>query len=82
MLLAVARGARAPSTWIALGAATVLVPLGSGSFESDARFALPVLPVYWALAWFSRSRRIFAAVAALSTLLLATATVTLPLVFP
>jgi hypothetical protein len=81
-LLAVARRAGAPRTWIALGAATVLIPLGSGSFESDARFALPALPVYWALAWLCRRRFAFATVAVGSTLLLATATVTLPLVFP
>jgi Mannosyltransferase (PIG-V) len=81
-LLAVARRAGAPSTWIALGIATVLVPLGSGTFESDARFALPVLPVYWALAWLCRRRFAFATLALVSMLLLATATVTLPLVFP
>jgi mannosyltransferase PIG-V len=81
-LLAAARRAGAPWAWIGLGAATVLVPLGSGSFESDARFALPALPVYWALAWLCRRRFVFAAVTTASTLLLATATVTLPLVFP
>jgi mannosyltransferase PIG-V len=81
-LLAVARRAGAPAAWIALGAATVLVPLGSGSFESDARFALGALPVYWALAWLCRSRRAFVTLTAISTLLLATATITLPLVFP
>jgi hypothetical protein len=82
VLLAVARRAGAPWTWIALGVATVLVPLGSGSFESDARFALPALPVYWALAWLCRSRRAFVTVSAVSAVLLATATLTLPLVFP
>jgi hypothetical protein len=81
-LLAAARRAGAPWAWIGLGAATVLVPLGSGSFESDARFALPALPVYWALAWLCRRRFVFAVVTTASTLLLATATVTLPLVFP
>jgi hypothetical protein len=81
-LLVVARRAGAPATWIALGVATVLIPLGSGSFESDARFALPALPVYWALAWLCRRRVAFATLAAVSMLLLATATVTLPLVFP
>lgn len=81
-LLAVALRAGAPWTWVALGVATVLVPLGSGSFESDARFALPALPIYWALAWLCRRREIFYLVATVSTLLLATATVTLPLVFP
>ena len=81
-LLAVARRAGTPWTWIALGAGVVLLPLGSGSFESDARFALLALPTYWGLAWLCRDRRIFAAVAVLSAVLLAAATLTLPLVFP
>ena len=58
------------------------MPLGSGSFESDARFALPALPVYWTLAWLCRRRYVFRAVVTVSVVLLATATVTLPLVFP
>ena len=81
-LLALARFARVPWAWIALGVATVLVPLGSGSFESDARFALPALPVYWTLAWLCRRRYVLGGVVFVSTMLLATATVTLPLVFP
>jgi Mannosyltransferase (PIG-V) len=82
VLLALARRAGGPKTWVGLGVATVLGPLASGSFESDARFALAVLPVYWALASLCRRRRVFNAVAAVSTFLLATATLTLPLVFP
>jgi len=81
-LLALARRAGIPWMWIALGVATVLVPLGSGSFESDARFALPALPVYWTLAWLSRRRSAFRAVVAISTVLLALEVLTLPLVFP
>jgi hypothetical protein len=54
----------------------------SHQLESDARFALPALPVYWALAWLCRRRVAFATLAAVSMLLLATTTVTLPLVFP
>ena len=82
VLLMIGRRVGAPSTWIVLGAAAVLVPLGSGSFESDARFALPAFPVYWALAWLCRRRSVFTAVTAGSALLLGAATVTLPLVFP
>jgi hypothetical protein len=81
-LLALARRAGTPWGWIALGVATVLLPLGSGSFESDARFALPALPVYWTLAWLCRRRVLFATAATAFVLLLATATLTLPLVFP
>jgi hypothetical protein len=82
LLLAVAWRAGAPRGWIALGGLVVLLPLGSGSFASDARFALLALPAYWGLAWLCRNRRIFIAVAALCSCLLAAATVTLPLVFP
>jgi Dolichyl-phosphate-mannose-protein mannosyltransferase len=82
VLLGLARRAGVPWGWIALGVATVLLPLGSGSFESDARFALPALPIYWTLARLSRSRRVFSPVAAASLVLLAAGTVTLPLVFP
>jgi hypothetical protein len=81
-LLGLARRAGVPWAWVALGIATVLVPLGSGSFESDARFALPALPVYWTLAWLFRGRLALGGAVAVSTALLATATVTLPLVFP
>jgi hypothetical protein len=82
VLLALAPRAGVRWPWIGLGVATVLLPLGSGSFESDARFALPALPVYWTLAWLFRGRRVFSTAAAASLLLLMTATVTLPLVFP
>jgi hypothetical protein len=81
-LTAVAWRAGIPRTWLALGVLTVLLPLGSGSFKSDARFGLLALPVYWGLAWLCRDRRLFAAVFAVSAVLLAAATVTLPLVFP
>jgi hypothetical protein len=72
-LLALARRGGVPMMWIVLGVATVLLPLGSGSFESDARFALPALPVYWTLAWLCSRQRIFWSVVAVSTVLLAAA---------
>ncbi len=81
-LTAAASRAGIPRTWLALGVLTVLLPLGSGSFKSDARFGLFALPVYWGLAWLCRDRRLFGAVFAISAVLLGAATVTLPLVFP
>ena len=81
-LTAVAWRMGVPRTWLVLGVLTVLLPLGSGSFKSDARFGLFALPVYWGLAWLCRDRRLFAAVFAISAVLLGAATVTLPLVFP
>jgi hypothetical protein len=82
VLLWAAWRAGAPRGWIVLGGLTVLLPLGSGSFNSDARFALLALPAYWGLAWLCHDDRVFKGVAALSAVLLVGATVTLPLVFP
>ena len=82
VLLWAAWRAGAPRAWIALGVLIVLLPLGSGSFASDARFALLALPAYWGLAWLCRDRRVFLATAAICSCLLIAATVTLPLVFP
>jgi hypothetical protein len=82
VLLAAAWRAGAPRAWILLGALLVLLPLGSGSFESLARFALPALPAYWGLAWLTRRRPAHLATVALCAALLVAATVTLPLVFP
>jgi hypothetical protein len=81
-LLALAYRAGAPRGWLLLGALVVILPLGSGSFNSDARFGLLALPAYWGLASLCGSRRRFALTAGLSAVLLAAATVSLPLVFP
>ena len=82
VLMAVAWRLGAPRGWIVLGALLVLLPVGSGSFESVARFALPALPAYWGLAWLTRRRAAHLATAAVCATLLVAATVTLPLVFP
>lgn len=81
-LVALAYRAGAPRGWLLLGALLVLLPLGSGTFTSDARFGLLSLPAYWGLASLCSTRTRFALTAALSAMLLLTATVTLPLVFP
>jgi hypothetical protein len=82
VLLAAAWRAGAPRAWILFGSLLVLLPLGSGSFESVARFALPALPAYWGLAWLTRWRPAHVALATACATLLVAATVTLPLVFP
>jgi hypothetical protein len=81
-LLAAAWRLGAPRGWILLGALIVVLPLGSGSFASDARFGLLALPAYWGLARICNTRMRFRLVAAACTVLLVAATVTLPLVFP
>jgi mannosyltransferase PIG-V len=81
-LLGAAWRAGAPRGWIALGVLIVLLPVGSTSFASDARFAFLALPAYWGLASICREQRRFVAAAALCAALLVGATVTLPFVFP
>jgi hypothetical protein len=68
--------------WIAFGLAVVLLPLTSGSMESDARFGLLALPVYWGLAVLARRPWLERGLLVLSTGLLVAATTTIPLVFP
>jgi hypothetical protein len=81
-LLALACRVGSPRGWVVLGALIVILPLGSGAFTSDARFGLLALPAYWGLASLCGTRTRFALTAGLSAVLLAAATVSLPLVFP
>jgi hypothetical protein len=68
--------------WIVFGLAIVLLPLASGSMESDARFGLLALPIYWGLAVVARRRWLERGLLVLSTALLVGATATIPLIFP
>jgi hypothetical protein len=68
--------------WIVFGLAIVLLPLASGSMESDARFGLLALPVYWGLAVVARRRWLERSLLVLSVALLVGATATIPLIFP
>jgi Mannosyltransferase (PIG-V) len=68
--------------WIAFGLAIVLLPLASGSMESDARFGLLALPIYWGLAVVARRPWLERGLLMLSTALLVAATATIPLIFP
>lgn len=82
LLLGLAWRAGAPLGWTVLGALLVLLPLGSGSFQSDARFGLLALPAYWGLASVTRTRWTFRSIVVFSAALLAAAVLTLPLIFP
>ena len=68
--------------WIVFGLAIVLLPLASGSLESDARFGLLALPMYWGLAVVARRRWLERGLLVLSAVLLLAATATIPLIFP
>jgi hypothetical protein len=82
LLFTVAWRAGLPRAWILAGAMIVLVPLASGSFESDGRFGLLAVPVYWGLAVATRKPWVGRTITGVSLGLLAAATLTLPLTFP
>jgi Mannosyltransferase (PIG-V) len=81
-LLAAARHAGAPRTWVAAGAAVVIIPTFSGSFTSDARFGLLAPALFWGLAAIGTSRRRDIVIRVASVVLLAAGVATIPLVFP
>ena len=81
-LLAVAYRAGVSRGWIAAGAGMVLLPLASGSLLSDGRFGLLAIPVYWGLAVAARDRRVHGVLLAVSLVLLAGVTLTIPSLFP
>jgi hypothetical protein len=82
VLLAAAWRAGTPRAWLLAGAAVVVLPLFSGSFDSLGRFGLLALPVFWGLAWLGRTRRADLAIRCAAITLLVGATVTIPYVFP
>jgi Gpi18-like mannosyltransferase len=69
-------------SWGLAGLLIVLLPLTSGSFLSDSRFGLMALPAYWGLGVMARRGRLLWGLAALSLVLLAAATLTIPLTSP
>lgn len=64
-----------PRSWILAGALIVWLPVASGSFQSDARFGLLALPVFWALGLLGRRPYVHRLILALSPPLLALFTV-------
>ncbi|HZR94797.1 MAG TPA: hypothetical protein VFA56_03835 [Gaiellaceae bacterium] len=83
VLLAAAARAGTPRAWLAAGAAVVVLPLFSGSFVSLARFGLLAPAVVWGLAALGEGGRARgAAIGAVSLVLLAASTASLPYVFP
>jgi hypothetical protein len=82
LLLRVAYRAGVPRSWVAAGLCTVLFPLASGSFTSDARFGLLAPSVFWGLATLGRRRSVDFAVLALSPVLLGVSVFTIPLHWP
>jgi hypothetical protein len=81
-LLVAARRAGTPPTWIAAGAAVVVLPVFSGAFDSIGRFGLLAPPLFWGLASLTRDERADRAVRIGSLVLLGAGTVSLAYVFP
>ena len=81
-LLAAAARAGVGLAWIAAGALVLVLPLFSGSVESEGRFGLLALPVYWGLAALTRGPRWDAALRFGCLVLLAAGVFTLPYVWP
>jgi len=71
LLLVVAFRRGLPRSWILVGTVIVLLPLASGSFNSEARFGLLAIPVFWALALLGRNKRVHRLILTLSPPLLA-----------
>jgi hypothetical protein len=81
-LLVLAARAGTPRTWLVAAALVLLVPLLSGSVQSEARFGLLAPPLYWGLATLGSSLRRDRAIRSGCMILLAAATLALPYVFP
>ena len=81
-LLAAAWRARVPWPWLVSGAAIVVLPLFSGSFDSVGRFGLLAPAAFWGLGALGRDPRAHRLILGLSVPLLAAAILTLPLRYP
>ena len=81
-LLVVARRAGVKLPWIVAGALVLLLPLMSGSVQSEGRFGLLALPLYWGAAALVRSRRAEVALQTCCLLLLVAGVLTLPYTWP
>ena len=81
-LLAYAARSGIGASWIAGAALVLALPIFSGSFESEARFGLLALPVYWAVGTLVRNRAVELAVQVGSLALAVTWVMLLPYLWP
>jgi hypothetical protein len=82
ILLVAARRAGVGLPWIVAGALVLVVPLLSGTVQSEGRFGLLALPVYWGIAGLARGRRTGAALRGACVVLLVAGVLTLPYAWP
>jgi Mannosyltransferase (PIG-V) len=80
LVVAARRGVGLP--WVAAGALVLALPLFSGSAESEGRFGLLALPIYWGLAALTRRRGIELAAGGAMLVVLAAGVLTLPYIWP
>ena len=82
VLLAIAARRGIGWPWIAAGVGVIVLPLFTGSIESEGRFGMLALPVYWGLAILTRSARAYriAKVACLTGLV--ACVVSIPFIWP
>jgi hypothetical protein len=81
-LIAAAARAGVSWPWLVSGAAVVVLPLFSGSFDSVGRFGLLAPAAFWGLGALGRDPRAHRAILLLSVPLLSAAILTLPLRYP
>lgn len=82
LLVVAARRTSLPRAWILAGALVLALPLFSGTIESEGRFGLLALPVYWGAASLRLPRRAEQAVRAGSLVLVAGCVLTIPYIWP
>jgi hypothetical protein len=81
-LLYAAHRVGTPNAWLAAGAAVVILPTFTGSFDSIGRFGLLAPPLFWGLAGLTKDARSERLVRALSLAVLVLGTISLVYVFP
>ena len=82
LLLAFAARAGIGWPWIAAGAAVIVLPLFTGSIESEGRFGLLALPVYWCLAILTGNPRTYRITKVSCVVLLVGSVASLPFIWP
>ncbi|HLY86760.1 MAG TPA: hypothetical protein VKO84_09695 [Gaiellaceae bacterium] len=81
-LLYAARRMGVPRSWLAAGAAIVILPVFTGAFDSIGRFGLLAPPLFWGLAALTKDARTDRLARAISLVLLVLGTLSLVYVFP
>jgi hypothetical protein len=82
VLLVIAARAGIGWPWITAGSAVIVLPLFTGSIESEGRFGLLALPVYWSLAILTQRTRFYRIAKLSSFALLLASIASLPFIWP